>query len=222
IYEISEAESHRFIAAELIEGETLRERMQRGIDLGDALDMAIQIASALVAAHRVSIVHRDIKPENIMVRCDDGLLKVLDFGLAKMSETGVPAVVRQVEDDATTKLKTGAGVVLGTLAYMSPEQARGGAVDARTDVWSLGVILYEMVAGHSPFIASSSNEIISAILDKSPAPPLSRFARDVPERLEEIVAKALTKKREDRYQTSQDLLIDLRRLRQSLTVVASV
>ena len=222
IYEISEVESHRFIAAELIEGETLRERMQRGIALGDALDMAIQIASALVAAHRVSIVHRDIKPENIMIRRDDGLVKVLDFGLAKMSESAAADVVRKVDDDEHARLKTGPGVVLGTVAYMSPEQARGGAVDARTDVWSLGVILYEMIVGHSPFIASSSNEIISAILDKSPAPPLSRFTRDVPERLEEIVAKALTKRKEDRYQTSQDLLIDLRRLRQSLTVVASV
>src|SRR5262249_22615648 len=156
---------------------------------------------------------RDIKPENIMVRRDEGLVKVLDFGLAKMSET---AGVRHLDKEAPTRFKTGPGVVMGTVAYMSPEQARGGEIDGRTDVWSLGVLLYEMVAGHSPFIASSTNEIISAILDKSAAPRMSRFARDVPERLEEIVEKALTKKKEDRYQTSQDFLVDLRRLRQSL------
>jgi len=217
IHEIGEADGHRFIATEFIEGQTLRERLRSGVDIDDALDIAIQVASALVAAHRVNIVHRDIKPENIMIRKDDGLVKLLDFGLAKLS---VPRAVATgpVDTEAETRMRanTAPGVVMGTVAYMSPEQARGGTVDERTDSWSLGVVLFEMVAGCSPFVAGTSNEVISAILAKTPAPPLARFAHDVPARLEEIVEKALTKNRDERYQTSKDLLIDLKRLKQSL------
>ncbi|HSQ25274.1 MAG TPA: serine/threonine-protein kinase, partial [Pyrinomonadaceae bacterium] len=222
IHEIGEADNHRFIATEFIEGRTLRELMQSDIDIHDAFDIAIQVASALVAAHRVNIVHRDIKPENIMVRRDDGLVKVLDFGLAKMSATR-PARA-DVDGEAETRIheNTAPGVIMGTVAYMSPEQARGDVVDARTDIWSLGVVLYEMIAGASPFVAATSNEIISGILSKEPPPPLARYSREVPERLEEIVEKALTKNRDERYQTSQDLLIDLKRLKQSLEVKASV
>jgi serine/threonine protein kinase/Tol biopolymer transport system component len=222
IHEISEVEGRRYIATEFIEGKTLRERLQSGIDIDDALDIAIQIASALVAAHRVNIVHRDIKPENIMIRRDDGLVKVLDFGLAKMSAPGSAKAEVNSEAETRRHANTAPGVVMGTLAYMSPEQARGDAVDERTDIWSLGVVLYEMVAGCSPFVAGTSNEIISGILSKEPPPPLTRYSRDVPERLAEIVEKALTKNREERYQTSQDLLIDLKRLRQSRELKAGM
>ena len=220
IHEIGEADGHRFIATEFIEGQTLRDRLRSGVDIDDALDIAIQVASALVAAHRVSIVHRDIKPENIMIRKDDALVKVLDFGLAKMSQR------RQrdapVDSRIVTALiaNTGPGVVMGTVAYMSPEQARGDTVDERTDIWSLGVVLYEMVAGCTPFVAATSNEIISAILSKQTTPPLARNAHLVPERLEEIVGKALTKNNDERYQTSKDLLIDLKRLQQTLQLKA--
>ena len=222
IHEISEAEGRRYIATEFIEGKTLRERLQSGIDINDALDIAIHIAWALVAARRVNIVHRDIKPENIMIRRDDGLVKVLDFGLAKMSRTR-PAEV-EIDREAETRLRaqTAPGVVMGTVAYMSPEQARGDRVDERADIWSLGVVLYEMIAGCSPFVAGTSNEIISGILSKEPAPPLARYSRVIPERLEEITEKALTKNREERYQTSKDLLIDLKRLKQSLELKAGM
>src|SRR5258706_4987310 len=216
IHEIGEVDGHRFIATEFIEGQTLRERLRSSMDIGDALDVSIQVASALVAAHRVNIVHRDIKPENIMIRHDDGLVKVLDFGLAKMS---VPRSSKaEIDREAETRMRanTAPGVVMGTVAYMSPEQARGDTVDERTDIWSLGVVFFEMLAGCSPFVAGTSNEVISAILAKTPAPSLARFAHDVPARLEEIVEKSLTKNRDERYQTSKDLLIDLKRLKQSL------
>src|SRR6266700_2579928 len=223
IYEIGEADGRRFIATEFIEGQTLRERMLSGVDIDEALDFAIQAASALVAAHRVNIVHRDIKPENIMIRREDGLVKVLDFGLAKLS---VPRAVASgsIDREAETRMRvqTQPGVVMGTVAYMSPEQGRGDTVDERTDIWSLGVVLYEMIAGCSPFVAGTSNEIISAILSKEPAPPLARYSRLIPERLQEIVEKALTKNRDERYQTSKDLLIDLKRLKQSLETKAAV
>jgi eukaryotic-like serine/threonine-protein kinase len=221
IHEIGEAAGHHFIATEFIEGQTLRERLPSGLDIDDALDIAIQVSAALVAAHRVKIVHRDIKPENIMIRKDDGLVKVLDFGLAKMTARRQDIAAASGIDTALVA-NTGPGVVMGTLAYMSPEQARGEAVDERTDIWSLGVVLYEMIAGCSPFVAGTSNEIISAILSKQAPPPLIRYASEVPERLEEIVEKALTKNRDERYQTSKDLLIDLNRLKRSLEHKAGV
>src|SRR6266700_5469039 len=215
IHEVGEADDHHFIATEFIEGQTLRERMRSGLDIDDALDIAIQVASALVAAHRVNIAHRDIKPENIMIRKDDGLVKL---SVPRAVATG------SLNKEAETRLRanTAPGVVMGTVAYMSPEQARGATVDERTDIWSLGVLLYEMVAGCSPFIAGTSNEVISAILSKAPVAPLARFAHEVPPRLEEIVEKALTKNRDERYQTSKDLLIDLKRLRQSLELQAGI
>ena len=223
IHEIGEVEGHRFIATEFIEGQTLRERLRAPLEIDDALELAIQIASALAAAHRVNIVHRDIKPENIMIRRDDGLVKVLDFGLAKVS---VPRAVAtgSIDSEAETQMRanTAPGVVMGTVAYMSPEQARGDEVDERTDIWSLGVMLYEMVAGCTPFVAATSNEIISTILSKEPTPPLARYSRLVPERLEEIVEKAITKNRDERYQTSKDLLIVLKRLKQSLELKAGI
>jgi len=223
IHEINETNGRRFIATEYVEGQTLRERLSSGFEIREALDIAIQVTSALVAAHRVNIVHRDIKPENIMIRHDDGLVKVLDFGLAKMSVARA-AEIGTIDKEAETKIRasTAPGVVMGTVAYMSPEQARGDSADARTDIWSLGVVLYEMIAGCSPFVAATSNEIISGILSKAPPAPLARYSRFVPERLEEVVEKALTKNREERYQTSKDLLIDLKRLKQSLNLQAGI
>src|SRR6266540_1423329 len=220
IHEISETDGQRFIATEFIEGQTLRERLRSGVDIDEALDIAVQVASALAAAHRVNIVHRDIKPENIIIRKDDGLVKVLDFGLAKVTQ---PIRTGTNSELATEVIaNTSPGVVMGTVAYMSPEQAHGDAVDERTDIWSLGVVLYEMVAGCTPFVAATSNEIISTILSKEPTPLLARYSRLIPERLEEIVQKALTKNRDERYQTSKDLLIDLKRLKQSLELKAGI
>ena len=214
--QIGETDGRRFIATEYIEGQTLRERLRSQPDIDHAIEIAIQVASALVAAHKANIVHRDIKPENIMIRGEDGLVKVLDFGLAKTREAAAEAEAVKVDIEASTQFKTAPGVVMGTLAYMSPEQARGEPVDERTDIWSLGVVIYEMVAGSSPFAAGTANEIISSILSKQEAPRLSRYSRLVPQRLEEIVEKALTKNRDERYQTSRDLLVDLKRLKQSL------
>src|SRR6185295_3975314 len=222
IHEVGEVDGGQFIAAEFVDGETLRHRLASGLELDEAISISTQVAAALAAAHRLNIVHRDIKPENLMIRHDDGLVKVLDFGLAKVSaerlvESGT------IDKQSDTKLpNTTPGLVMGTVAYMSPEQARGDLVDERTDIWSLGVVLYEMIAGSSPFVAGTSNEIISGILSRSAAPPLVRYSPLVPERLEEIVAKALTKNRDERYQTSKDLLIDLKRLKQSLELKAGI
>ena len=218
IFEIGEVDSSRFIATEYIDGETLRQRLSRSsLDLNELLEIAVQVASALVAAHKAKIIHRDIKPENIMLRHDDRFVKVLDFGLAKLAEKPADTLPAT---EAPTLVNTAPGVVLGTVAYMSPEQARGVEVDERTDLWSLGVVLFEMVAGCLPFIGSSTNECIAAILSKEPAAPLARYAHNVPEKLEDIVAKALAKNREERYQSATDLLLDLKRLKQRLEMAA--
>ena len=224
IYEIGQIDDRHFMATEFIDGETLRQNFfgegghtsGKPLRLRDVLNIAIQTADALAAAHEAGIVHRDIKPENIMVRRRDGYVKVLDFGLAKLTEG-------EVDSEAPTRaqIKTSAGVVMGTVTYMSPEQARGEQVDVRTDIWSLGVVLYEMVAGSAPFGRSTPSEVIALILEREPA-PLARYAREVPSELERIVSKALTKDREERYQTAKDLLVDLRRLRQRLEVKAEV
>src|SRR5437588_4541687 len=220
IYEIGEADGHRFIATEFIDGETLRQRMsaqpkrphsQSGatggtIGLSEGLSIAEHVSSALAAAHAAGIVHRDIKPENIMVR-RDGIAKVLDFGLAKFAEEKPTGP----EDETRAILKTSTGVVMGTVSYMSPEQARGLPVDARTDIWSLGVVLYEMVAGRAPFEGPSTSDILVSILEREPR-LLTSALPNVPETLEFVITKALTKDREDRYQTAREMLADLRRL----------
>jgi eukaryotic-like serine/threonine-protein kinase len=217
IYEVEQIDSVNFIATEFIDGETLRQRMRSlPMKLSEVLDVAAQIASALAAAHEAGIIHRDIKPENIMLRKRDGYVKVLDFGLAKLIEQRPVAV----DTEAPTKalFKTEEGVVMGTVIYMSPEQVRGLEVDARTDIWSLGVVLYEMVAGCLPFEGSTTSEILASILNEKEPPPLARFAREVPAELERIVEKALRKDREERYQTAKDMLLDLRRLKHKLEV----
>ena len=211
IYEIDETDSGHFIATEYIDGETLRQHSLTGLlTLAESLDIAIQIANALAAAHAAGIVHRDIKPENVMVR-RDGIAKVLDFGLAKLlesKESGPEEVTRPM-------LLTRTGVMMGTVTYMSPEQARGQRVDARSDIWSLGVVLYEIVAGHLPFDGPSNSDIIVSILEREPA-PLSSLLSAVPTELQRIISKSLRKDREERYQSVRDLLVDLKSLRRTI------
>jgi eukaryotic-like serine/threonine-protein kinase len=210
IHEIGQIGNSRFIATEFITGETLRERMNRQpLDLRETLDIALQIAAALDAAHRSRIVHRDIKPENIMLR-EDGLVKVLDFGLAKLTEKRIAPP--DAEAETREMVQTNPGVVMGTAGYMSPEQARGLAVDARTDIWSLGVVLYEMVAGQMPFASETMSDSIASILASEPAP----LDENTPPELNRIIKKLLQKNREERYQTAQDLQNDLRDLKQEL------
>ncbi len=213
IHEISETDDGRpFIAMEHVEGVTLRQRIeQRGMKLGDALDIAIQIADALRGAHEAGVVHRDIKPENIMIR-RDGYVKVLDFGLAKLTER------RNSRDGVTMStllVNSSPGTVMGTAGYMSPEQARGVSVDERTDIWSLAVVLYEMVTGHIPFAGPTPTDVVVAIVEKEP-PPISHYVVDVPAELERIVKKALRKDAEERYQIVREMATDLRTLRKEL------
>src|SRR6476659_386405 len=218
IHEIEQIDSLNFIATEFIDGETLRLRIRAGMKLDEILEVAIQTASALGAAHAAGIIHRDIKPENIMVR-RDGYVKVLDFGLAKLGEP--QGSTTDTEAPTRAMVNTGAGTVMGTANYMSPEQAKGVHVDVRTDLWSLGAVLYEMVTGHLPFAGETPTETISLILQKEPA-PLVRYAHDIPDELERIVEKALTKDREERYQTARDMLVDLRHLKRKLEVDAEI
>lgn len=219
IYEIGRADSVRFIAAEFIDGITLRERLAKaGMKVSEVLDVSTQIASALAAAHSTGIIHRDIKPENIMLR-RDGYAKVLDFGLAKLTEES--SARRSINPEASTLIETDAGVVMGTSGYMSPEQVRGLAVDARTDIFSLGVVLYEMVAGRRPFEGATTSDIMVSILDRNPI-PLGHRAPETPVELERIVTKALEKDVEERYQTIKDMAIDLKRLERQLNVSAEL
>jgi serine/threonine protein kinase len=219
VYEIGEDHSVHYIASELIEGETLRERLTRGpMQLSEAVDIAIQVASALAAAHEAGIVHRDIKPENIMLR-PDGYVKVLDFGIAKLAEQELPEFVSK--DEALSLIETNLGSVLGTVRYMSPEQACGQRVDKSTDIWSLGVLLYEMVTGYAPFRGDTPRDVMSAILEKGP-PLLTSYLAHTPPKLQEIISKALRKDREKRYRNAHELLDALRGLRHKLEVEADL
>ena len=211
VHEIGSFENSRFIATELIKGETLRERLQReSLTLRETLDAAAQIASALNAAHSAGIVHRDIKPENVMLR-DDGLVKVLDFGLAKLTEKK-PENLDSEGETRALEVKTSPGMVMGTVAYMSSEQARGKEVDARSDIWSLGVVLYEMLTRRTPFAGETPNDSIAAILAREPAP----LDEHTPKELQRIIRKALQKKTDERYQTIKDFLLDVKNLKREL------
>jgi eukaryotic-like serine/threonine-protein kinase len=213
VYEIGEHHSIYYIASELIEGETLRERLARGrMQLSEAVDVAIQVASALAAAHESGIVHRDIKPENIMLR-PDGYVKVLDFGIAKLGEQEVPATMAR--EEALLLVETNLGSILGTVRYMSPEQACGGQVDKTTDVWSLGVVLYEMITGHAPFTGDTPQDVMFSILEKEP-PPLTRYIARAPAELQQIIGKTLRKDRAQRHRSAHELLQALKDLRRKL------
>jgi serine/threonine-protein kinase len=220
IYEVGQSDGSHFISAEFIDGLTLRQHLKHNMmTLREALDVAIQVATALATAHDAGIIHRDIKPENIMLRAD-GYVKVVDFGLAKFIEKRLLGLSSS-DPDAETQayVKTNPGAIMGTVSYMSPEQARGLHVDARSDIFSLGILLYEMLTGRLPFEGTSASEVIISIIQKRPH-PMARFSQDVPIEIERIVGKALSKNRDERYQTVKDMLIDLKRLRRGLEIEA--
>ena len=219
IHEIGEAEGAHFIATEFIDGPTLRERLKRGpLPLDELMGIAVQTAEALAAAHAAGIVHCDIKPENIMLR-PDGYVKVLDFGIAKLTEHTPGAI--DTEGATAKQFNTGPGSIIGTIAYMSPEQVRSQVLDGRTDIWSLGVLLYELIAHQQPFPGDSPGDVIASILRSRPR-PLTQVRRDCPAGLEHIVRKALHKKRERRYQLVEDLSRDLKSLSRRLEFEAEL
>jgi serine/threonine protein kinase/tetratricopeptide (TPR) repeat protein len=211
IYEFGAHDSTRFMAMEYVEGVTLRERLDGNrLNLHEVLDIGMQVAGALNAAHESHVVHRDIKPENIMLRRRDGIVKVLDFGLAKP--------VKQNDDSAgtSTLIQTETGIVMGTVSYMSPEQSLAlKTLDYRTDIWSLGVVLYEMIAGHVPF---EGRDLFQQIINiqEQPHTPLSKVVEHVPEQLERIIDRALAKDPNDRYPTATEMLVDMRLVKRQL------
>jgi serine/threonine-protein kinase len=238
IYEIGQVQTEtgvlHFMAMEFVEGQTLRQRLKQGLKLDEALEIAIQIGSALAAAHGVGITHRDIKPENIMVR-HDGYVKILDFGLAKLTENAFlqgsdPSITyaETVEDlfkdryatvTPGSQKETSPGMILGTISYMSPEQARGLKIDTRTDIFSFGITLYEMVAGRSPFEGKTTADMMVSILDRHPT-PISRHVPATPAELERIIFKALVKDRARRYQLAGTMLTDLKQLQRRMLLDA--
>ena len=220
IHEIGGSPNAHFIVSEHIKGKTLREILkEKSLDLSEILDIAVQIAGALVAAHEAHLVHRDIKPENIMIR-PDGVVKVLDFGLAKLVEQKNKSVLG-LEDSTMQQNPTAKGVMLGTVAYMSPEQARGERVDARTDIFSFGTLLYELLTKEHPFTGETTNHTIVAILEKEP-PPLSQFINSYPPEIERIITTCLAKKAGERYSAAKVLLGDLKELKEDLAFQAKL
>ena len=218
IYEIFQANSTHVIATEFVEGETLRHRLgPSSLSLNEALTIAIQIADALAAAHKAGIIHRDIKPENIMLR-PDGYVKILDFGLAKLSEETTGAIPAEAP---TMQVRTGSGFVLGTAGYMSPEQARALVVDNRSDIFSLGAVMYEMFARRKPFEGETPSDTLAAILKTEPT-PLQHIVPQLPAELIRIINKSLRKDREERYQVVKDLWLDLKALKQELEFQAKL
>jgi serine/threonine protein kinase/Tol biopolymer transport system component len=211
IHDLGEVNGQQFIATEFVDGETLRQRMERDrLELSDVLNVTAQVAGALATAHKAGIVHRDIKPENIMLR-PDGYAKVLDFGLAKLTETNEPTASVQAADDVTSS----SGVVMGTVRYMSPEQAMGLSVDARSDIFSLGVVLYEMLSGRAPFEGEVASDLIKSVINDVPR-PLSELVSNIPVELAQIVSRALARNRAERYQTMTEFLADIEDLKRKL------
>src|SRR6266446_6873406 len=220
VYEIGEVDGKNYIATELIDGKTLREHLshKESLQLKTILKIGVQVSEALSAAHQAGIIHRDIKPENIMLR-RDGYAKVLDFGLAKLTEGKSPTSNDEISTLA--KVKTKSGLVIGTVTYMSPEQARGLGVDFRSDIFSLGIVLYEMLAGAVPFPGETTSDVLVSILEREPI-PLRHYSSEVPIELEWMIKKALAKDRDQRYQTIKELQIDLKRLKQELALQAQL
>ncbi|MEW6732838.1 MAG: serine/threonine-protein kinase, partial [Acidobacteriota bacterium] len=225
IHEIGQVNGVHFIATEYINGKTLRQQISNGrIEPREALEIALQVASALTAAHQVGIVHRDIKPENIMIR-PDGYVKVLDFGLAKFIERASPSSNSETTSGATTIFKDDSGksgVLIGTPKYMSPEQVRGLKLDARTDIFSLGIVIYEMITGSTPFQGATVSDLIVAILNREPPLLISHSIEGVPTELERIISKSLCKDREERYQNTKELLTDLKSLKHRMEFEAEL
>ncbi len=213
IHEIGESGDAHYIVSEHIKGKTLRAIFnEKTLKLSEVFDIAIQSAGALCAAHEAHLIHRDIKPENIMIR-PDGFVKILDFGLAKLVEQQAIGL-----EKATAKQnETAKGVILGTINYMSPEQAKGERVDERTDIFSLGVLIYEMLAGRTPFTGDSVSETFANLINQEPQ-PLARFAANVPDELQRIVSKMIGKNKNERFQTMRDVVTDLKDLRENLSL----
>jgi serine/threonine protein kinase/Tfp pilus assembly protein PilF len=216
IYEFGQSEDVHYIVSEFIKGKTLREILkQSSLKLSEIIDISIQIASALSAAHEANLVHRDIKPENIMIR-PDGFVKVLDFGLAKLVEQKNKSIFG-LEESINERNSTAKGVILGTVNYMSPEQAKGERIDERTDIFSLGAVIYEMIAGQTPFAGESISETFANLIKIEP-PSLSSFAVNVPDEFQSIVSKMLCKNKGERYQTMNDVLADLKDFRENFSL----
>lgn len=218
IFEFGETGGLTYLATEFIDGQTLRDYLRGNrLKLPEILDIAIQILAALDAAHEARIVHRDIKPENVMIRRRDRVVKVLDFGLAKLTEKRATLATGHDSDlEAATEMKTAPGTLMGTINYMSPEQAQSRPVDERTDIWSTGVMLYEMLAGAMPFSGPTTSHTLVQIIESEPPALTKTGSGPVSPELQRIVRKAMAKSVEDRYQTAKDMLIDLRSLRKQL------
>jgi serine/threonine protein kinase len=217
IFEFGEIDGLSFLATEFIDGETLREHLRtRKLKIGEVIDITIQVLAALDAAHEAHIVHRDIKPENVMIRRRDGVVKVLDFGLAKVTGERKSSTSTVEQSELATEFKTAPHVLMGTINYMSPEQTQAHPVDERTDIWSTGAMIYEMVSGLMPFKGATVSHTIVQILEKDPVPLTQFTQRKVPEEMQRIVSKALAKSPDERYQTAKDMLIDLRSLKKRL------
>lgn len=219
IHEIGEIDGLHFIATEYIEGETLKTRLEtESLSLRSTLEIALQVVSALDAAHRAGIVHRDIKPDNIMVR-RDGIVKVLDFGLLKLTTSDRSEV--DTEGETKMQVRTSAGVIMGTTAYMSPEQARAQEMDARTDIWSFGCVLYEMLANQQAFHGETMTDVLANIIHQEPVSILAH-RRDTPAELERIIIRTVRKNRDERYQSAKELFNDLQQLQTRLLVEAEI
>ena len=219
IYEVGADNSTRYIASELIEGETLRQRLACGrMQVGEVIEISIQVAAALAAAHSAGVVHRDVKPENIMLR-PDGYVKILDFGIAKLAEQELPETMAQ--EEAVKLVETNVGSILGTVSYMSPEQARGAPTDKRTDIWSLGVVLYEMAVGRAPFTGDTSREVIDTILAKEPL-PIRHYIAEAPDDLQQIITKAVHKNPDERFRNASEMLHALKGLRRKLEFIVEL